>query len=152
MVTITYYWCTASERRLHTISTMAQQPIELILARQFADSMNTAVFLVDTMGNLLFYNEAAEGILGVRFSETGAMPVDEWATIFTPKDIEGSPLSPEGLPLVQTLQNRQPAHGTFYIDNKKGRKLQITVTAIPIEGRPNRYLGAMAMFWKTELS
>ena len=55
---------------------MAQQPLELILARQFADSMIMAVFIVDPEGNLLFYNEAAEDILGIRFSETGSMPVD----------------------------------------------------------------------------
>lgn len=131
---------------------MAQQPIELILSRQFADSMNMAVFLVDPMGNLLFYNEAAEGILGMRFSETGAMAVDEWATVFTPKDIYGNALPPEGLPLVQTLSHQKPAHGSFYIDNRKGERLLITVTSIPIEGKPDRYLGAMALFWKNKAS
>lgn len=128
---------------------MAAQPLELILSRQFADSMNMAVFLVDPLGNLLFYNEAAEGILGLRFSETGAMPVEEWSTSFSPTDIEGKPLPPEGLPLVQTLTHRKPAHGSFYIDNKKGKRIHITVTAIPIEGKPDRYLGAMAVFWKS---
>ncbi len=130
---------------------MAHQPIELILARQFADSMSMAVFLVDPVGNLLFYNEAAEGILGIRFAETGSMPVEEWASIFAPTDADGNHLPPDGLPLVQTLSTQKPAHGSFYIDNKKNRKLYITVTAFPIEGRPNRYLGAMALFWKTEL-
>lgn len=131
---------------------MAQQPLEMILARQFADSMNMAVFLVDPAGNLLFYNESAETILGIRFGETGAMPVDEWATVFTPTDKSGNPLPPDALPLVQTLNTQKPAHGTFYIDNVKGHRFQITVTAYPIEGKPSRYLGAMALFWKTELS
>ena len=131
---------------------MAQQPIELILARQFADSMNMAVFLVDPEGNLLFYNEAAEEILGIRFSETGLLPVDEWAFMFTPTNKDGEPLPPEALPLVQTLQDQKPAHGSFYIANKKGNRVYITVTSYAIEGRPNRYLGAMALFWKsTEL-
>lgn len=128
---------------------MSQHPIELILARQFADSMSVAVFLVDTEGNLIFYNEPAEDILGIRFAETGAVPVNVWASVFTPTDIEGKPLPPEGLPLVQTLNTQQPAHGTFYIENKKEKRLLITVTSIPIEGRPNRYLGAMALFWKS---
>ena len=129
---------------------MGQQPIELILSRQFADSMNMAVFLVDPAGNLLFYNIAAESILGLRFSETGSMAVSEWATVFKPTDINGAPLSPEGLPLVQTLTNQKPAHGSFYIDNKVGEKLFITVTAFPIVGKPDRYLGAMALFWKAK--
>ncbi|MCT4623600.1 MAG: PAS domain-containing protein [Schleiferiaceae bacterium] len=130
---------------------MSQHPLELILARQFADSMNMAVFLVDPEGNLLFYNEAAEDILGIRYSETGAMPVDEWATVFKPTDEHGEPLPPEGLPLVKTLSHRKPAHGSLYIANKLGHKFSITVTSYPIEGKPDRYLGAMALFWKTEV-
>ena len=130
---------------------MPHQPIELILSRQFADSMNMAVFLVDPSGNLLFYNEAAEEILGVRFSETGSMPVEEWSTIFIPTDLNGNALTPDQLPLVQTLTNQQPAHGSFYIESKRGPKHMITVTSFPIEGKPDRYLGAMALFWKSPL-
>lgn len=130
---------------------MPQHPIELILSRQFADCMNMAVFLVDPSGNLLFYNEAAESILGIRFSETGSMPVEAWASAFTPTDIDGNRLAPEGLPLVQTLNSQKPAHGSFYIDNKRGKKQLITVTSFPIEGRADRFLGAMALFWKSEL-
>jgi PAS domain-containing protein len=127
---------------------MAIQPIELILSRQFADSMKMAVFIVDNSGNLLFYNSAAEDILGQRFSETGFMPVEEWSTVFKPTDINGNPLPPEGLPLVQTLTNQKPAHGSIYIDSKKGEKYLITITAFPIESRSGTYHGAMALFWK----
>ncbi len=130
---------------------MASQPLELILGRQFGDSLSMPVFLVDPMGNLLFYNEPAEGILGLRFGETGSMKVEEWSTVFKPTDIDGNPLPPEGLPLVQTLATQKPAHGSFYIDNLKGERVLITVTAFPIVGRPDRYLGAMAMFWKSPL-
>ncbi len=129
---------------------MAQQPLELILARQFADSMNMAVFLVDPEGNLLFYNEAAESILGIHFSETGALPVEEWSTMFTPHDKEGNAIPPEGLPLVETMKSQKPAHGIIYIDSKKKERVRIAITAIPIEGKPDRYLGAMALFWKSE--
>ncbi len=128
---------------------MSGQPLELILARQFADSMGMAVFIVDPIGNLLFYNEGAESILGIRFAETGSMAVEDWASVFTPTDEHENPLPPDGLPLVQTLSTHKPAHGSFYIFNNKGEKLLITVTSFPIEGRPNRYLGAMALFWKT---
>ena len=127
---------------------MANQPVELILARQFADSMSMAVFLVDPMGNLIFYNEAAESLLGIRFAETGSMAVDEWSTIFTPTDFEGNPFPPEEMPLVKTLSNQEPAHGSFCIISKSGENHVITVTAVPIQGRPDRYLGAMAIFWK----
>lgn len=131
---------------------MSQQPIELILARQFADSMSMAVFLVDPEGELIFYNEPAEEILGIRFAETGAMPKSVWAYAFTPTDVKGNRLPENGIPLVQTLNTHKPAHGSFYIDNKKDERLLITVTSIPIEGKPNRYLGAMALFWKSRES
>jgi PAS domain-containing protein len=129
---------------------MPAQPIELILARQFGDSLSMPVFLVDPEGNLLFYNEPAEGIFGLRFGDTGGMRVEEWATIFRPSDAHGNPIPPEDLPLVQTLTTHRPANGSFYIDSLKGERMLITVTAFPIEGRPNRYLGAMAMFWRSE--
>ncbi|HSF54879.1 MAG TPA: PAS domain-containing protein [Algoriphagus sp.] len=130
---------------------MPAQPLEVILARQFGDSLSMPVFLVDPEGNLLFYNEAAEGVFGLRFTDTGGMRVEEWATIFKPSDVHGKPIPPEDLPLVRTLNTRRPAHGSFYIDNIKGERMMITVTSFPIEARPNRYLGAIAMFWKSEL-
>jgi hypothetical protein len=78
------------------------------------------------------------------------MREEEWATIFKPSDREGMPISSEALPLVQTLATRKPAHGSFYIDNINGERFRITVTSFPIQGRPDRYLGAIAMFWKSE--
>lgn len=130
---------------------MPAQPLELILARQFGDSLSMPFFLVDPEGNLLFYNEAAENVFGLRFSDTGGMRVEEWSTIFKPSDIHRNPIPPEDLPLVRTLTTRRPAHGSFYIDNIKGERMMITVTSFPIEGRPDRYLGAIAMFWKSEI-
>ena len=53
---------------------MAQKPIELILMRQLASSLVMPIFLVDTSGTLVYYNEPAEQILGVRFDEIGEMP------------------------------------------------------------------------------
>jgi PAS domain-containing protein len=129
---------------------MAQKPLEIILARQFADSLNMAIFIVDPEGNLIFYNEPAEEILGIRFGETGSMPVDKWAAMFTPTDENGKPLPPEALPLVETLSTQKPAYGSIYIDSKKDERYVITISSLPICGRPNRYLGAMAIFWRNE--
>jgi PAS domain-containing protein len=131
---------------------MAQQPLELILARQFADSMNMAIFLVDTQGDLLFYNEPAEELLGIRFAETGKMKMEDWATRFKPTNFQGEPLPPESLPLVQTAFSHKPANASFYIYDTHGVQFEITVTSIPIQGKPDRFLGAMALFWKIKLA
>ena len=131
---------------------MASHQLEIILTRQFADCLSLPVFLTDTEGNLLFYNEPAEEILGQRFEETGAMPVEEWSVIFKPVDEEGQPLAPEGLPLVRTLQSQRPQHGSFWIESLDQEMHHLSVSSFPIIGRDNRYLGAVAMFWKEEKS
>ncbi len=127
---------------------MPSREIEVILSRQWADSLSTAVFIVDPEGNLIFYNERAEALLGLRYEETGIMPVSEWSTIFTPKDDEGNVIAAEELPLVQTLNHQRPDHGEFWIKSLKGIDYKISVTSFPIMGRPDRFLGAIAIFWK----
>ena len=69
--------------------------IEIILNRQLAECLAIPVFITDTSGNLLFYNESAEEILGRRYEDTGEMSVDEWGTVFKKKDDLGRPLSPK---------------------------------------------------------
>lgn len=131
---------------------MPSQQIEMILSRQLADSLSIPVFLVDTVGNLIFYNEPAEELLGLRFEETGSMPVIEWSTIFKPQNEKGELLVAEALPLVQTLRHQLPAHGQFWIKNLHGEAHKISVTSFPIIGRPDRFLGAVALFWKSHES
>ena len=43
---------------------MPGQPIEIILMRELADHLATPIFVVDPDGDLLFYNEPAEKLLG----------------------------------------------------------------------------------------
>src|SRR4051794_35991756 len=95
---------------------MAQKEVEVILARQLASSLATPIFLVDTQGTLVFYNEPAEVILGRRYDETGEMPASEWSTLFTPVDEKGRPVPPEGLPLMIALQEGRPAHRRMWIN------------------------------------
>ena len=129
---------------------ITSQELEVILSRQLADCLSVAIFLTDPAGNLLFYNEPAEFLLGKKFETTGPMPVEEWSVIFRPQDEAGRELQPTDLPLVRTIQNQKPAHGTFWIESLTKDRHFLTVTSLPIIGRGNRYLGAMAIFWKTE--
>ena len=129
---------------------MPAYEIEIILNRQLADCLSIPVFITDTKGNLIFYNEPAEELLGKRFEDTGEMPVEEWGTIFTPMDDHSKIIPPEGLPLVKTLNDRSPHHKTFWIKSLKGEKQKISVTSYPIIGRENKFLGAVAIFWKTK--
>ena len=92
---------------------MAQKAVEIILMRQLASYLAVPIFLVDPEGNLLYYNEPAERLLGRRYDETGEMPLATWSTAFTPTAEDGSPLAPEDLPLAIALQKRRAAHGRW---------------------------------------
>jgi PAS domain-containing protein len=129
---------------------MAQKEIEVILARQLADCLAMPIFLVDLNGNLVFYNEPAEKILGRRFDETGELTSSEWAAAFTPTDESGAPLKPEDLPLVIALTQRRPAHSSFWIRGWDQLSHRIQVTAFPLIGRGARFVGAVAVFWEVE--
>jgi PAS domain-containing protein len=126
----------------------SQKDIEIILARHLASYLAMPIFMVDPEGNLIYYNEPAEAVLGQRFDETGAMPASEWATLFAPTDEEGTPLMPEDLPLVIALLEHRPAHRTFWIQGLDNTPRHIEVVALPIVGQAQRYLGAMAIFWE----
>lgn len=128
---------------------MAQREIEIILARQLSNYLALPVFLVNPDGDLIFYNEPAERILGKRFEDTGEMPAAEWSTLFQPVDLSGNALAAEQLPLMRALTLRQPAHDRFWIHGLDGMRRKIEVTAFPLIGMAGRFLGAMAFFWET---
>lgn len=123
--------------------------IEIILNRQLADCLAIPVFITDIEGNLLFYNEPAEEILGKRYEDTGEMTVAEWSTIFKNKDENGESLMPDDLPLVKTLKNQLPYYKTFWIESLQGKTEKISVTSYPIIGRAGGFLGGVAIFWRS---
>ena len=124
--------------------------IEIILNRQLADSLSIPVFITDTKGNLIFYNEPAEMTLGMRFEDTGELPSEKWSKMFKPMTETGAPMPPEQLPLVKTLVDAMPYHSTFFIENLRGEKQKLAVTSYPIIGRAGKMLGAVAIFWKSK--
>jgi PAS domain-containing protein len=129
---------------------MSAKEVEMILARHLASYLAVPIFIVDPDGTLLYYNEPAESLLGSRYEETGEMRVEEWATQYVPMGDDGAPLAPQALPLVRALGNRRPAHGAFWIRGMDGVPRHIQVTAFPIIGQAERYLGAMALFWESQ--
>ena len=129
---------------------MPAYEIEIILNRQLADCLSIPVFITYTTGNLIFYNEPAEKLLGSRFEDTGEMKVEEWGTMFKPLDEQRMPLPPEGLPLVMTLKDHRPHHRSFWIESMMGKAEKISVTSYAIIGRSGKFLGAVAIFWESK--
>jgi PAS domain-containing protein len=125
----------------------AQRHLILIVARDFASRLATAVFLVDPEGNAIYFNEAAERLLGRPFVEGRGMPAAEWSTAFTPVGTDGEPLLPDELPLMIALARRVPAHRAFSIRGLDGASRDVGVTAFPLFAHTEEFVGAVAIFW-----
>lgn len=129
---------------------MGQQEIELILSRHWSSYLNTPIFLIDPKGNLLFYNEPAELILGRRFAVTGEMSYEEWSTIFNITDEDHHLLKPRELPLSIALQQHRPAYMRLYLAGLDSVQRHIETVCFPLVGQANRFLGAVAIFWELD--
>lgn len=125
-----------------------QKEIEVILTRQLAGYLTVPIFIIDPDGNLLYYNEPAQSILGQRFEDTGEMSATEWGKIFTPMNEQGEPLPIDELPIIIALREHHPATLRFAIIGLDGARRLIDVTAFPLDGIGERHLGAVAMFWE----
>jgi PAS domain-containing protein len=129
---------------------VGQKEIELILLRQWASYMAIPIWVTGVNGELLFYNEPAEALLGRRYDEVDEMMVDELSDIFEIRADDGSPLPAEEIPLGIALGKRRPAHGRVQYRALDGIWRHIDVTAFPIEGQGGRLLGAVALFWEVD--
>lgn len=131
---------------------MTQHPIELILLRQLASYLATPMFVVDAAGTLVYYNEAAEPLLGRRFEDNDEMALKAWLAAFAPLDLDGRPLTESDNPLLAALAERREQHRILTIHSLDGGEQRIAATAIPLEGQAGRLLGAVAIFWPVDAS
>ncbi len=125
-----------------------QHNLVLILARSFAAQLATAVFLVDAEGTVIYYNEAAELLLGQRFIEGAGMRPEEWSTVYRPRDGDGRTVPLESLPLGITMLKREPAHGVVTILGGDGVDRRIEIAALPLYAHTEDFVGAVALFWE----
>jgi PAS domain S-box-containing protein len=125
-----------------------QKELILILAREFASKLATPMFVADRHGDLVFYNEPAEEVLGRTFAEAGEMSADQWTSLFQPEDLQGAPMRLEAMPPGIALRERTPAHGTFRITGLDGKKRVVSVTAFPLFARAEEFSGIVSIFWE----
>ena len=123
-----------------------QHSLPLILSRELASNLATPMFVVDRDGSLVFYNEPAEHILGRPYA--GRLAAEEWATLFTPTDLDGSALQPADLPLTRAFSEGRAGHRAMAIVGSDGARREIEVTAFPLLGPADHVIGAVAVFWE----
>jgi len=125
-----------------------QKQLLLILAREFTSNLSTPSLIADAEGMLVFYNEAAEGVVGKRFSETGELPLEEWLVPFGPRATDSTPLPPERRPTHIALVERRPAHERYLITSADGVDREVEVTAFPLYAHTDEFVGIVAIFWR----
>lgn len=127
---------------------MAQQEIEIILTRQLASYLSVPILIIDPHGDLVFFNESAEAILGRRFDETGMIRRGEWSKLFRPTNDDGTPVDREEQPLFIATERQRPAYRRSWIRGLDGVNRQIEGVAFPLRGLGRRFLGAVGVFWE----
>jgi len=132
------------------VSEMPQREIEIILTRQLASYLSVPILIVDPRGDLVYFNESAEPILGRRFDETGEIRRGEWTTLFQPTNDDGSGVGREEQPLFIATQEQRPAYRRSWIRGLDGVNRCIEGIAFPLRGLSGRFLGAVGVFWEVE--
>jgi PAS domain-containing protein len=121
----------------------------LILAREFASNLATPTLITDERGWLVFYNEAAEKVVGRRFAEVGELPLDEWLEQFSPRtaDTEEA-IPPRQRPTAIALRERRATHERYEVTSADGVDREVAVTAIPLFAHADELVGSMTIFWR----
>lgn len=127
------------------------QPLALILARNLAESMLLAAFVLDADATLVFFNEPAGVLIGSSFEEIGPLEQEDWAARFGPFEDDGEPAALDSLPLALTLREGRPSQGRFYVRNASDDALEVDVSALPLLAADG-FHGALVLFWPAEQS
>jgi hypothetical protein len=127
-----------------------QKNLVLILAREFASKLATATFITDAEGDLVFYNEPAEEILGRTFAEAGELRAAEWSGLWKLKTLDGTEMPLEETPGGIALRERRPVHRDLCLTGLDEVVHEISATAFPLMATPDELVGMVAIFWKRQ--
>jgi PAS domain-containing protein len=131
------------------VDTQRQKHLVLILAREFASNLSTPTLIADARGYLVYYNEAAEDVIGRRFGEVGEMPLDDWLGAFDARTLAGEAIPPEERPARVALDQRRASHLRYVVTSADGVEREIEVTAFPLFAQTEEFVGAVVIFWRT---
>ncbi|HEV3233598.1 MAG TPA: PAS domain-containing protein [Candidatus Dormibacteraeota bacterium] len=132
------------------VENRGQKSLILILARELAANVATPILITDPWGKMVFYNEAAEKLLGQAFRKSGELEAENWRATISPSETDGSPVPYDELPLVIALTQRKPNHRAFVITGFDGKTHLIEATSYPLIGNSDKLAGAVSIFWDTQ--
>ena len=131
------------------MAAVRQKHLVLILAREFASNLATPTLITDERGYVVYYNEAAEQVIGRSYSEVGEIPFDEWSAQFSPRSIEtDEPIPLERRPTGIALYERRAAHERMRFTSVDGVAREDAVTAFPLFAHTDELVGTVTIVWR----
>ena len=108
------------------------------------------MFLIDAEGMLVFYNEAAELLIGRPFAELGEIPSLEFGETLQLADADGTPLRRRDSPAGVAFFERRPSHQVVFITTYDGARRTVEATAYPLFGAASDMHGVLTVFWELD--
>ena len=122
--------------------------LPLILARELAANLATAMFLLDAEGMLVYYNDAAALLIGKSFAEMGEIPSSEFAAALKMTTPDGEPILRRHTPSGVALFEHRPAHRRMIVQAYNDVQRDIDATAYPLFGAEGQMHGVVSVFWE----
>lgn len=97
---------------------------------------------------LVFFNEAAEVLIGKPFAEVGEIDALEWGAILNMSDPDGTPVRRRDTPAGIAFFQRRPSHRTFLATGYDGVRRRLEVTVYPLFAAADDLHGVVSVFWE----
>jgi PAS domain-containing protein len=126
----------------------ASRSIPLILARELAANLSTPMFLLDAAGMIVYYNEAAELLIGRTYAEVGEMTGFDFGEMLRVRDLDDNPVGGRVSPAGVAFFERRPAHQLVRMTSLDGVTREVQATAYPLFGAAEQLHGVVTVFWQ----
>lgn len=131
-------------------SRTSEPSLPLILARELAANLATPMFLIDAGGTLVYFNEAAELLLGKSYGEVGGITALEFGAMLELEKVDGTPMRRRDSPAGVAYYEREPSHRTLLATTLDGTRHPFEVTAYPLFGHVGDMHGVLTVFWRAK--
>ena len=122
--------------------------LPLILARELASNLATPMFLLNQDGMLVYFNDAAEQIIGKPFAEVGIVDAMEFGALLELSELDGTPVSRGDSPSGVAFFQRRPSHQVLLATGFDGVRRTVQATAYPLFGAGDALHGVVTVFWE----
>jgi PAS domain S-box-containing protein len=145
--TISRVYCAAMATEGNNTS---EPSLPLILARELAANLATPMFLIDASGMLVYFNEAAELMLGKSYAEVGGISANEFGAMLELGNVDETPMRRRDSPAGVAFYKREPAHRRLLATTLDGTRQPFEVTAYPLFGHVGDMHGVLTVFWRAK--